>query len=76
MRAFKRLLTLSKVEISRASVKLESVGMVGEKGTAMRDVYVVKPTGIVSSLDVRDTEDESQMMMWNHSPGEKHRDGR
>lgn len=34
----------------------------------MRDVYVVKPTGIVSSLDVGDTEDESQMT-WNHSPG-------
>lgn len=69
MRAIKILLKLSKVEIRRALVKLESVGMDGEEGTAMRDVYVVKPTGIVSSLDVRDTEDESQMMLWNHSPG-------
>lgn len=69
MRAIKRLLKLSKVEISRASVKLESMGMDGEEGTAMRDVYVVKPIGIVSPLDVRDPEDESQRMLWTPSPG-------
>lgn len=69
MKAIKRSLKLSKIEISRASVKLESVGMDGEEGTAMRDVYAVKPTGIVCSLDVRDMEDESQMTLWNHSPG-------
>lgn len=66
MRAIERPLKLSKAEISKASDKLESVGMDGEEGTATRDVYVVEPTGIVSSLDVRDMEDESQMTLWNH----------
>lgn len=30
--------------------------MDGEEGTAMRDVYVVKPTGIANSLDIREEE--------------------
>lgn len=36
--------------------------MDGEEGTAMRDVYVVKPMGIANSLDIREEEDESQKM--------------
>ena len=67
-RAIQRLLKSSYVESSRACIKLESVGMDGEEGTTMRDVYTVKPAGIVNSLDVRD-KDESQMMLWNHLSG-------
>lgn len=67
-RAIKRLLKSSWFGISRACIKLELVGMDDKEGTTMREVYTVKPTRIVNSLDVRD-KDESQLMLWNHLSG-------